>query len=171
MPLPGSVPSMKPADFEGLLRRFLDADVRFVVIGGVGAALQGVTAQTFDLDLVLDPEAQNLERALGVLDELEACLREHLPGRTLRVTHSDLETHGAIPMMTSLGPLDVLGRVATGWGHSELLERSIRLELDEKTVIQVLDLAALIEIKERVGREEDLAVLPLYRRTLKERDS
>ncbi|MFT7542981.1 MAG: hypothetical protein ACI9K5_003963, partial [Gammaproteobacteria bacterium] len=57
------------------------------------------------------------------------------------------------------------------WGHSELLERSIRIELDERTGIQVLDLAALIEIKERVGREKDLAVLPLYRRTLAERDS
>ncbi|MFT5287986.1 MAG: hypothetical protein ACI8QS_000234 [Planctomycetota bacterium] len=162
---------MNPADFEGLLRSFLKAEVRFVVIGGVGAALQGVTAQTYDLDLVLDPEAQNLERALGVLDELDACLRQHLPGKTLRATRLDLEAHGAILMMTSLGPLDLLGRVATGWGHSELLERSIRIELDERTGIQVLDLAALIEIKERVGREKDLAVLPLYRRTLAERDS
>ncbi|MFT7541526.1 MAG: hypothetical protein ACI9K5_002496, partial [Gammaproteobacteria bacterium] len=103
---------MNPADFEGLLRSFLKAEVRFVVIGGVGAALQGVTAQTYDLDLVLDPEAQNLERALGVLDELDACLRQHLPGKTLRATRLDLEAHGAILMMTSLGPLDLLGRVA-----------------------------------------------------------
>ena len=50
-------------------------------------------------------------------------------------------------------------------------ERSIRIELGDGAMIRVVDLAALIEIKERVGREKDLAVLPLYRRTLAERDS
>ena len=53
------------ADFEAALTRFAEAGVRFVVIGGVSAALQGVPAVTFDLDLVLDHAEHQ-----GILDGL-----------------------------------------------------------------------------------------------------
>ena len=35
----------------------------------------------------------------------------------------------------------------------------------------MLDLASLIEVKEVIGREKDLAALPPYRRALLERDA
>ena len=37
-------------------------------------------------------------------------------------------------------------------------------------MLRVLDLESLIEVKEKIGREKDRAVLPLYRRALMERD-
>ncbi|MFT5286126.1 MAG: hypothetical protein ACI8TQ_002294 [Planctomycetota bacterium] len=49
------------ADFESLLRAFTEREIRFVVIGGVSAALQGVPAVTYDLDLVLDHEPVNID--------------------------------------------------------------------------------------------------------------
>ena len=161
-------------DFSGLLQRFLEREIEFVVIGGVSASLQGVPANTFDLDLVLEPSSDNLDRAILLLGDLDAKLREHLPLKVLRPTRSDLETDGAILLLTRLGPLDLLGRVATGWGYAELLTRSLSLTIGPTTGpetprLHVLDLPALIEIKERVGRPKDLAVLPLYRQTLAER--
>lgn len=47
--------SRRSADFEGLLRALDARAIRSIVIGGVSAALQGVPAVTYDLDLVLDP--------------------------------------------------------------------------------------------------------------------
>ena len=70
--------------------------------------------------------------------------------------------------MTNLGPLDILGRLATGWNHAQLAGRTRVLALDAGVDLRVLDLASLIEVKEAVGREKDLAVLPLYRRVLGE---
>lgn len=156
------------ADFEGLLRAFVEADVRFVVIGGASAAMQGVPAVTYDLDLVLDPEPDNLDRAHELLSRLGAQFREHLP-RVLEPKRGDLESDGTLILMTRLGPLVLLGRVAT-WGYGELLDRARSVQLDEDLRIQLLDLAALIEIKEAVGREKDLAILPLYRRALAEQE-
>lgn len=158
----------RSADFEGLLRAFAEGGVRFVVIGGVSAALQGVPAVTYDLDLVLDQDAGNLDRAHTVLRELDAVYRSHLPMR-LEPTRGDLESAGAMLLMTGLGPLDLLGEVATGWRYVELVPRAQIVRVDEGLEVQILGLEALIEIKERVGREKDRAVLPLYRRVLEER--
>jgi hypothetical protein len=161
--------SPESADFEGLLRAFLSHGVRFVVVGGVSAALQGVPAVTYDLDLVLDPDPANLDRAAELLRDLEACDREHLPRRLLP-ERADLETPGAKLLMTRLGPVDILGRLATGWGFGELASRVRAVQLPGDRELLVLDLGPLIEVKERVGREKDRAVLPLYRRTLAERE-
>ncbi|MEM9381590.1 MAG: hypothetical protein AAGB93_16665 [Planctomycetota bacterium] len=157
------------ADIEGLLRALGQADVRFVVIGGVSAALQGVPAVTYDLDVVLDPDPENLDRAHAALMALDACFREHLPNKRLVPQRDQLESAGAMLLVTRLGPLDVLGRVATGWRYGDLLERSRALSLADGLELKILDLASLIRIKEAVDRDKDRAVLPLYRRTLEER--
>ncbi|MEM6673121.1 MAG: hypothetical protein AAF726_09765 [Planctomycetota bacterium] len=158
------------ADILGILRVFHDAGVQFVVIGGVSAALQGVPAATFDVDLVLDPARENLDRAWEVLSAIRACFREQLPSKRLEPERAQLESPGAMLLLTDLGPLDLLGAVATGWHHDELLARSHQIEVEPDFEIRVLDLTALIEIKEAVGREKDLAVLPLYRQVLRERE-
>ncbi len=152
-----------------LLRAFSDGGVDFVVIGGVGAALQGASAVTYDLDLVLDPAPDNLDRAHEVLEGLEATFREHLP-KVLLPARRDLESQGALLLMTNLGALDLLGTVAGNWKFEDLRARSIRIALRDDLVLQVLDLSALIEVKEKIGREKDIAVLPIYRRALEERD-
>ncbi len=162
--------SAPKADFEGLLRAFTEREIRFVVIGGVSAALQSVPAVTYDLDLVLDHEPKNLDQCIALLQNLEAVYREHLP-KQLAPKRSDLESDGTMLLMTRLGPLDILGRVATGWRYRELLERARCVRLEEGNELQILDLSALIEVKEQVGREKDLAVLPLYRKTLSERNA
>lgn len=82
---------MRSAKLRGLLRAFTEAQVRFVVIGGVSAVLQGVPVTTFDLNLVLDHEEDNLDRAFTVLGELDSCYRDHLPKR-LTPVRSDLES-------------------------------------------------------------------------------
>jgi hypothetical protein len=89
----------RSADFEGLLRALDARGIRSIVIGGVSAALQGVPAVTYDLDLVRDPEPANLDAAFA-LQELEACYREHLPTRRLTPVRSDLDSgpgRGGLP--------------------------------------------------------------------------
>jgi hypothetical protein len=162
------MPLRRAADFEGLLRALTDGGIRFIVIGGVSAALQGVPGLTYDLDIVLDPDPTNLDSALRLLRELEACYREHLPKKRLVPERAHLESEGAMLLMTRLGPLDILGRLATGWRYAQLVPRSRELAFDPSFHVQVLDLEYLIELKEALGREKDRAALPQYRRTLRE---
>ena len=157
-------------DFRRILLALNESGVEYVVVGGVSAVLQGVPATTFDLDIVPSRSEQNRTRLLRVLQGLEACYREHLPAKRLVPTADDLASDGHLLLVTTSGPLDVLGTVVGGLDYDDLVARSHTLEVGEGTNVQVLDLAAIIEMKERMGREKDVAQLPLLRRALRERD-
>lgn len=62
---------MSELDLRALLELLHERDVRFVVIGGVAVAAHGYVRGTEDLDLVPDPDPQNLERLTAALDDLE----------------------------------------------------------------------------------------------------
>ena len=53
-------------DIERLLSDLNDANVRYLVVGGVAVVLHGYARATFDLDLVVELESANLRRALDV---------------------------------------------------------------------------------------------------------
>lgn len=69
--------------------------------------------------------------------------------------------------MTDGGPLDVPGALGEV-EYDDLVEDSVELALDEGVRIQVLNLERLIRLKQAAGREKDLAVLPVLKRTLEE---
>ncbi|HEY4104728.1 MAG TPA: hypothetical protein VGM44_12595, partial [Polyangiaceae bacterium] len=50
--------------------------VAFIVVGGVAAVLQRVPINTQDIDVVHDRSAENVERLIAALTELEAVYRD-----------------------------------------------------------------------------------------------
>jgi hypothetical protein len=61
-------------DLRSLLDTLHERDIRFVVIGGVAVGAHGYVRATADLDLVPDPDPENLDRLVTALDSLEATL-------------------------------------------------------------------------------------------------
>ncbi len=129
--------------------------------------LHGAPISTFDLDIVHSREAKNVQRLLEALTALDACYRTH-PGRKLRPQASHLSGSGHQLLMTRFGPLDVLGSVAGGRTYENLLPDTTDMPLGADVDARVLNLDALIRIKEELGGEKDKAVLPILRRTLRE---
>lgn len=160
---------MQPAspDFHHILQTLADHGVEFILVGGVCAVLHGAPVSTFDIDLVHARTAENISSLLLALEELEACFRDPA-GRVLRVKESHLESPGHQLLLTIAGPLDLLGVIGDGKGFKELLPNTSFVEVGDDLRVRVLDLATLIETKEAVGHEKDLAVLPILRRTLEE---
>ena len=71
----GRCPStLSEFDLRSLLEALLDHDVRFVVIGGVAVGAHGFVRGTEDLDLVPDPDPENLKRLTTALGDLESSL-------------------------------------------------------------------------------------------------
>lgn len=155
-------------DFRALLGALAAADVRFVLVGGVAAILQGVTTHTYDVDVVHARDPENAKRLAAVLRSLEACYREHLPKR-LEPREEDLKLPGHHLLGTRFGPLDLLGRIAGEKGYEDLIDRAPLTDLGRGLRVHVLDLEVLVEVKEALGRDKDRAQLPEYRRTLEER--
>lgn len=72
-------------------------------------------------------------------------------------------------LLTKYGPLDLLGTIGADLGYEELLPRSTEILIAEDVRVRILNLEALIEVKEQLNGEKDRAMLPLLRRTLQEK--
>jgi hypothetical protein len=76
-----------------------DAQVQFVVGGGVAAVLHGVERVTLDVDLALDMEPANIERFLRVMEKLGLQPRVPVPARDLmssEAVHRMIAEKGAV---------------------------------------------------------------------------
>ena len=158
---------MTKPDFGGLLRILVDHGVDFLVVGGVGAILQGATLSTFDLDIVHSTDPANITRLLAALRELDACYRAQ-PEKRLRPGQTHLSSPGHQLLMTRFGPLDVLGSIGKGRRYQDLLPHAAEMTIGEGIRIRVLNLETQIAVKEEIGQEKDIAALPLLRRALEE---
>jgi predicted nucleotidyltransferase len=152
-------------DLEAILQAL--RDVEFILVGGVAAAVQGAPLITQDVDILYRIEASNLARLEAALLTLDAVARDD--PRRLRFGMSHLQTKGHKLTITRAGALDVLGSI----NEEQLMFEDILPHTDlmdfDGMKIRVLRLAKLIELKRRLGRPKDLAVMPLLEATLKER--
>src|SRR5205823_11136626 len=77
-----------------ILFALTDAEVEFVVGGGVAAVLHGVERVTLDIDLALDMDPANVEKFLRVMQDLRLQPRAPVPAR-------DLMSHEAVQRMVA----------------------------------------------------------------------
>ena len=160
---------MPRPDYIAILRELTQKQVDFIVIGGVGAVLQGAPITTFDLDILHSTEEPNIIRLQAALESLDAYYRAQ-PERRLRPQASHLASAGHQLLITRFGPLDVLGSVGNRLTYRDLIRQTAVLQVAENLTVPVLGLASLIALKEQTGGEKDRAVLPILRRTLEEKD-
>jgi hypothetical protein len=154
-------------DFTTILGVLARHQADFIVVGGVCGVLHGAPISTLDLDILHSRAPANVARLLAALEELGAYYRTH-PEQRIKPTREHLESPGHQLLMTTAGPLDLLGAIGKARSFQELVERSALMGVGAFEV-RVLDLDALIQIKEEVGHEKDRAVLAILRRTLEEK--
>jgi predicted nucleotidyltransferase len=162
------VPKITTADFLSILRILREYGVEFVVVGGVGAVLQGAPVNTFDLDVVHSTEEDNVRRLLAALESLDVYYRAQ-PERRLKPSESHLSSPGHQLLMTRHGPLDLLGAIGYSHDYRELASHAIEMEIGGGKKVLVLKLEKLIAIKEETAGPKDAAVLPILKRTLEEK--
>jgi hypothetical protein len=160
----------KPAaDFYRILETLSRHRVDFIVVGGVGAVLQGAPLSTFDLDIVHARSDENIERLLSALADLEAYYRGRGEQRLVPQREA-LQSPGHQLLMTDAGPLDVLGAVGKGLSFDDLKDDTVTIALDAGFEILVLSLRALVRLKEDLARDKDRAALAVLRRTIEENE-
>lgn len=145
-------------DFEGLIKRLSDADVRYVLIGGFAGTVLGSPRTTVDLDIVYARDAGNLTRLACALEPLAPYLRGAPLGLPFRLDVPTLERGLNFTLTTTLGDLDLLGEVVGGGTYEQLVRHSVTLKVFD-TDLQVVTLAQLIRLKRAAGRPKDLEAL------------
>jgi predicted nucleotidyltransferase len=149
------------------LRELVEANVEFIVVGGMAAVMLGAPVVTLDLDIVHRRTPENVARLLAWLLAHDAYNRFDLANRRLPPKEDALLGRGHINLQTDLGKLDVLCELGEGQGYDELLADTVTVDNGEIS-LRVLGLRRLIVEKARAGRPKDRAVLPVLIATLDE---
>lgn len=148
------------------LRNLVESGVRFVLVGGLAAVLNGAPVTTYDLDVVFSLDPENIARILTWLEKADAIFRMQ-PDRRLRPNESHVAAGRHLNLITQYGYIDLLGFIGDELDYEQLLPQSSEMEIGEGLRIHVLNLETIIAIKEKLGTEKDLAALPTLRSTLK----
>ena len=150
---------MTEFDLRSLLNTLHGQDVRFVVIGGVAVGAHGYVRATADLDLVPDPDPENLDRLVTTLDSLEATL----PTAGNRRFSPDgdagaIRRGGNVTADTKFGGLDIVQLAEGVPVYSQLNQDAVDSDL-LGTPVRVCSLARLRKMKEAQDRAQDRADL------------
>lgn len=145
-------------DLAGLLRALAEGEVRFVVIGGIAVAAHAAIRATEDLDVVPEPETENLDRLCDVLTRLDARLLLN-PQRTLDAeVRAALKRGRNVTVSTRLGDVDVVQQLPGVPPFAALREDAMVVEIFGVS-FRVCSRRHLIAMKRARGSALDLADL------------
>ena len=86
------------SEFEKLLVDLATNEVRFIVVGGLAVAYCGYVRATDDLDLLIDPQPDNVRRLLRVLESFGDGSAEELDASDFRVEEGAIRVIEAFPV-------------------------------------------------------------------------
>jgi predicted nucleotidyltransferase len=145
--------------FTDVIAGLADAGVRFVVIGGVAAGVQGATRATFDLDICYDPTPANVAKLARVLATWHAYLRGVEPGLPFIMDAKTFRVTPVMTLTTDHGPLDVMDRVEGVGDYAAVRASSVTVDAGSVR-FRALGLPALVRAKRATRRPKDLEQLP-----------
>ena len=140
-----------------LLKKILNFNIDFVIVGGFAGVVHGATQVTQDLDICLLIDEQKI-------NDLRECLKDLNPKhRMLPQKPSFLDTPDAssdiknLYLETNLGIIDILSEVPNIGSFKRIKDNSITVQLFGHNC-QVISLDDLIEVKKNLGRAKDIAL-------------
>ena len=155
-----------------ILRGLLDADVQFVLIGGLAAQVHGSPSLTGHVDICFALDGDNLARLARALESLTAIRREMPVGLSAPLDARALGAGDVFTLSTRYGDLDLLAHPDPALDSEALSRRSIAAEV-LGIEVRVASLADLIDMKRAAGRPKDrieLEILGALREELDRRD-
>lgn len=148
-----------------LLERLVEAEIEFVLVGGLAVNAWGYMRATRDVDLVPGPSTENLEKLNTLLTSLDGKVDvdgKLLAGESVRTF---LRTGDRALVLTELGQVDVLQGLPQIPRFETLSEQATEVDMDG-LAIRVCSLEHLLEMKRASDRprdREDLEMLEARR--------
>lgn len=149
-----------------ILEGLLEADVDFVLVGGLAAVIQGAPVTTMDVDVVYSRSYENASKLFDFLRSIHAVYRR-LDDKSISPKKEDLLKDGHLLLKTRLGPLDVLAVIEGERSYEDLLDQSVKIDFRGYS-LRVLNLETLIELKKTSKDPKDKQRIPVLLETLRQ---
>lgn len=143
-----------------ILKVLLDAQVRFVLIGGLASQVHGSPSLTGEVDICFALDGDNLHRLSDALTSMAAIRRGLERGIQAPIDHRALRASDVLALSTRFGDLDLLAHPDPRLDFETLQRRSIAAEIFGMQV-RVASLADLMAMKRAAGRPKDLIELEI----------
>ena len=153
----GPLTDLTPVAFERIVATLNEHKVKYVVIGGLAALLQGVPLpRTADIDVTPASDPANKKRLAAALRDLDARLRAPGLEEPLEIPLDERTFTGmtTITFVTRFGPLDISFVPDGTTGYDDLVRHARVLER-EGVRIPVASLSDIARSKRAAGREKD----------------
>jgi hypothetical protein len=159
------VASREPAEFDAkpILRKLLEHDVDFVLIGGLAGIARGSSYPSYDVDIAYARDAANLKRLASALRELGASLRGAPRNLPFKLDARTLKTGGHFTFETPYGSLDILTDPDGAPPYDKLKAAAGEPAEVEGELIFVASIDHLIAMKEASARTKDKLMATEYR--------
>ena len=133
-------------NLEDLFSTLNEADVKYLLIGGMASILYGVPRTTLDFDITIDPSKENVKKTLEIMKKL---------GLSSDTEHvDDILAQGGISFSNDLD-IDVITGLPDKEDFEELWNRSKNVTY-EGVKIKVISKEDQIRILRKIGRKQDL---------------
>jgi len=154
------------SDLSALLKGLNEAEIEFILVGGMAAVAQGAPVTTFDLDIVHRQTDENIKKLIKFLKSIGAYQR-HPDDKVIEPNDRDLQGKGHVLLSTRFGPLDVLATIEKGRGFEELFAYTVEIEF-QGFKVYVLSLKTIIELKRESKDPKDQYRLQILEETLRQ---
>lgn len=143
-------------NLRALLRGLAEHQVDYVLFGALAMLFYGYVRNSEDLDIVVAPDQENLNRVAEWLISIDAVLKLN-PGRRFGPRKRRRVHKGAnATVLTSLGQIDVVQRLPGLPEWPTLIAEAERFDVDGQTV-PVMNRSTWMELKRQRGTLQDLA--------------
>ena len=154
------------ADLSAIIEGLIKADVKFILVGGLAAVVQGAPVTTMDVDIVHNRSSENISKLFTFLRSIDATYRR-LDNKIIEPKEEDFSGMGHALFSTRLGPLDVLAFIEEGKTYDDLFKHTVAIEFRGHT-IRVLDIKMLIELKKTSKDPKDKQRITVLEETLRQ---
>jgi hypothetical protein len=145
----------------GYLRLFAAEGVEYLLVGGVGARLQGAATTTQDVDIMPEPSPENLERLARALSD-DSTEKKHAGEVDYRahraVDAMEFRTEDVSSYRTRYGVLDVIMELPGVGGYDIVMRNARRYDWQDVT-LHVAAIDDIITSKETADRAKDRRAL------------
>ena len=140
-----------------LLQALVQAEVDFVLVGGVAANLHGSSQLTKDLDVVVSLTVENCRRVLKALGSLSPRFYQAAGKPLVQRSPEELAEFKNLYFETTLGRIDLLGSLPPVGDFARVASCAVEVMLGD-ICCRLVALDDLIEVKAFVARPKDKLV-------------
>jgi len=158
-------------DYKAIFKKLNELNIDYLVVGGLAVNFHGIPRMTYDIDLMISLREENIKKLVAQLKRW-GC-RSRIPvdakdfaddkKRNQWILEKGMKALNFYSETLPVGEVDIV--IESPIPYNELKDRAVKIEV-EGTMIPVVAIRDLIELKVQAGRKQDLSDVEHLKRVL-----